>query len=306
MAEDPETEYLKSQVIEAARAAGIVIFGIGYPNDRKPLEIGRLERLAQETNGPFVKTGPDRRMPGAFLDAFFGHMEYGGSAKFPLRVPADRSAPVSFELSTALTSGTTLSKPVTLAERVTPGWWDWILAQWYSTTWQMRAIYLGLAAALLAGAGLALWAFRRSTPSGEGPITRGELIDDDFTKEAAETRWTGGGGLGDTYRPTSTGATYAWLERLDTGERLGISKTTASVGRHDDNDVRISDESVHRRHANIHMTPHREFILTDLAPSSGNVVKVNGATIGKEQRILRDGDILEMGRVRMRFEMSTV
>ncbi|MDX2290168.1 MAG: FHA domain-containing protein [Hyphomicrobiaceae bacterium] len=305
VAEDPETEYLRAQVIETARNQGVVIYGIGYKNDKKPLEVGRLQRLADETDGPYVDTDTDRSMPRSFLDAFYGFMEFGVTAKFPLRAPAEAAATVAFDISTILTSGASVTSSVTLAERVAPGWLDWAFGKWYRLDWRMQAMYGGGLAAVLALLTIGLWMYRRSSRAADMPITQGALDDRSMT-------------LGDPWEPTAefepaggfsgpaNQTAYAWLERLDTGERLGITKTAASVGRHDDNDIRLRDDSIHRRHANLHMTPHREFILTDLAPMGGNVVKVNGTPIGKEQRTLHDGDLVELGSVRMRFVVSTV
>ena len=76
------------------------------------------------------------------------------------------------------------------------------------------------------------------------------------------------------------------------------------IGRNEDNDIRLTDKSVHRYHAVIERTPEEAFVITDLSGEHGNGVRVNGARTPKTQ--LTDGDVIELGRAKLRFENAPV
>lgn len=104
--------------------------------------------------------------------------------------------------------------------------------------------------------------------------------------------------------PAHGGDVLAWLDRIDgTNERVPVHLTNTRIGRHDDNDLRFDGATVHRRHAVLHMTPSREFIITDLSGEGGNGVKVNSKRIAKQS--LKGGDIVEIGEVRLRFHPAS-
>jgi hypothetical protein len=81
---------------------------------------------------------------------------------------------------------------------------------------------------------------------------------------------------------------------------VALAGQTIRIGRHADNDIRLSDSSVHRYHAVIQRTPEEEFIITDLSGNAGNGVRINGERT--EQARLADGDVIELGRARLKFE----
>jgi hypothetical protein len=76
------------------------------------------------------------------------------------------------------------------------------------------------------------------------------------------------------------------------------------IGRHKDNDIRLNDSSVHRHHAVIERTPQEAFVITDIGGKEGNGVRVNGAKT--EMAVLGDGDVIELGRARLKFESAPV
>ena len=97
----------------------------------------------------------------------------------------------------------------------------------------------------------------------------------------------------------------AWLTLQDGGAAtLALAGQTIRIGRHQDNDIRLPDTSVHRYHAVIEQTPEEEFVITDLSGTDGNGVRVNGERLARAQ--LADGDIIELGRTRMKFESVPV
>ena len=72
-----------------------------------------------------------------------------------------------------------------------------------------------------------------------------------------------------------------------------------SIGRHQDNVIRLPDSTVHRYHAVIHRTEDARFVITDLSGEDGNGVRVNGARLA--QAALADGDLIELGKARSTF-----
>jgi hypothetical protein len=93
----------------------------------------------------------------------------------------------------------------------------------------------------------------------------------------------------------------AWLTiegaRRDT---LPLEGQLIRIGRHQDNDIKLADSSVHRHHAMIQRTAEEDFVITDLSGKDGNGVRVNGERT--EQARLTDGDVIELGRARLKFE----
>jgi hypothetical protein len=97
----------------------------------------------------------------------------------------------------------------------------------------------------------------------------------------------------------------AWLS-LEGGEArtLPLAGQVIRIGRHQDNDIRLPDTLVHRYHAVIEHTAEEEFVITDLSGKDGNGLFVNGERLARAQ--LADGDIIELGRTRLKFESAPV
>jgi hypothetical protein len=96
----------------------------------------------------------------------------------------------------------------------------------------------------------------------------------------------------------------AWLTVEDGGAgTLPLDSPLVRIGRHRDNDIRLPDTTVHRYHAVIERTRDEDFVITDLSGKDGNGVRVNGARLARAQ--LADGDVIELGRTRMKFESAS-
>jgi hypothetical protein len=95
----------------------------------------------------------------------------------------------------------------------------------------------------------------------------------------------------------------AWLtvEGQDAGT-LALDSRLVRIGRHQDNDIRLADTAVHRYHAVIERTSEEAFVITDLSGEDGNGVRINGARLPRAQ--LADGDVIEIGRTRLKFESA--
>lgn len=86
------------------------------------------------------------------------------------------------------------------------------------------------------------------------------------------------------------------LNTIFAGSSLPIRAPENVLGRTDDNDIILEHRSVSRNHAKLVREGERVRIL-DL--KSANGVLVNGEEV--EQHVLKAGDVIELGRVRMRF-----
>jgi len=91
----------------------------------------------------------------------------------------------------------------------------------------------------------------------------------------------------------------AWLT-VDGVGTVALAGQVARIGRHRDNDIRLSDRSVSRRHAVIERTPQEAFLVIDVSGQAGAGLRVNGQRTERVQ--LADGDVIELGRVRLKFE----
>lgn len=81
-----------------------------------------------------------------------------------------------------------------------------------------------------------------------------------------------------------------------------IDGNMTRIGRHEENDIRLASQTVHRYHAVLHRTPEQKFVITDLSGPEGNGVVVNAERV--DQIALAAGDLIELGDVRMRFRFG--
>lgn len=91
---------------------------------------------------------------------------------------------------------------------------------------------------------------------------------------------------------------YAILTETDgIGTRHVINKKANRIGRSRDNDIILANDCISSHHAEIHMRREGAFYIVDL--SSTNGVYVNDQRINQAE--LNDGDLIELGEVRLRF-----
>jgi len=93
----------------------------------------------------------------------------------------------------------------------------------------------------------------------------------------------------------------AWLEMMDAeGSREAISTTNLRIGRGKDNDLVLSNKSVSSHHCVIQQARDGTWSINDL--KSGNGVYVNDRRV--EHNKILDGDVVELGEVKMRFRTA--
>jgi hypothetical protein len=97
--------------------------------------------------------------------------------------------------------------------------------------------------------------------------------------------------------PIPEPSALAWLESLDSDQnRYPINKSAVRIGRRPDNDIVMKNDTVSGHHAEI-LVRGSEFVIADLGAS--NPVFVGGKQVQKA--LLQNGDIIELGEVRLRF-----
>lgn len=91
---------------------------------------------------------------------------------------------------------------------------------------------------------------------------------------------------------------YAHLDEIDGMDtRHELTKTASTIGRSSDNDVQLRNDSISAHHAEIHRRREGDFYIVDLASSNG--VYVNSSRVNQIE--LHDGDLIELGDVRLHF-----
>lgn len=102
-------------------------------------------------------------------------------------------------------------------------------------------------------------------------------------------------------RAAEAAAVFARLQVLDgDGTEHLMRKTALRLGRGQDNDLTLANDSVSRHHAEIFRTRDGVFTITEL--HAGNGVLVNGQPVQKAE--LHHEDVIELGEVRIRFLIS--
>jgi hypothetical protein len=84
------------------------------------------------------------------------------------------------------------------------------------------------------------------------------------------------------------------------GERLAL-RAVSAVGRDAANDVVVNDEAASARHALVELMDGQWWISDE---GSTNGTLLNGSRLTRRER-LHDGDVVEIGRIAMRFEAFT-
>lgn len=93
-------------------------------------------------------------------------------------------------------------------------------------------------------------------------------------------------------------APLGWLELVGAdAPRMPLQVGTTRLGRHRENEICLMNNSVHRRHAVLNVSQDGVFSIHDLATKNG--VAVNGARISQQN--LNDGDVIELGEVKLKF-----
>jgi hypothetical protein len=287
------------QVVKAAKEAGVVIHALGFlASAADSPKFQGLRRLADDTSGfrREVRIGTAQRY--AVGNQFIAEaLENGGSLKMTLKEPPG-SVAVTITASLADGRSESVDRTFTLeapppgpqpaqqpqqpsqADRTGPAS-EPVAAAWYDRLlrWALQNLLLAgiVGAALVAGAvGLAV------------------LAVNSFSARPADA---------EAAAAALDGRVYGWLDMLDgNASRYPLRTTNVRIGRHRDNDICLQNDSISRRHALLHFNAdNRRFVITDLGGDNGVIVN----KIKQQSHELSDGDLVELGEVRLRFRVNT-
>lgn len=284
-----DTSYDHEQVVKAAKDAGVVIHALGYLADAADLpKFQILRRLADDTGG-FRR---EVRVAGAqrytITNQFVPEvLENGGSAKITLTQPP---GPVTVAITADFGGGRsesvdhslTLAPPPAAPALELPKWFPQPATPDTPASWYQRLLGWMLANTILAiviGAGLCL-----------GAVGLTMMAISGLSGKAPETE------------SAQDGRVYGWLDMLDgNASRYPLRTTNVRIGRHRDNDICLHNDSISRRHALLHFNAdNRRFVITDLGGDNGVIVN----KIKQQSHELNDGDLVELGEVRLRFRTN--
>jgi len=284
------------QVVKAAKEAGVTIHALGFlANATDSPKFQTLRRLADETGGfrREVRIGGAQRY--TVNNRFVGEaLENGGSLKITLKEPPGATTVVitasladgrseSLERTFALTAPpTTPQSPP--QQQPSQGGADSVSVPVAPATWHGRLLSWAQANRLLAsvvGAALTI-----------GAVGLTVLALGSFSARRPEATLL-----------EKEGPVYGWLDMLDgNASRYPLRTTNVRIGRHRDNDICLQNDSISRRHALLHFNAdNRRFVITDLGGDNGVIVN----KVKQQTHELSDGDLVELGEVRLRFRINT-
>ncbi len=311
--------YFHHDVVAAAKAAGVVIYAIGYPRSVS-LSVGlqTLRRLTEETGGLYAGTGPGFELPQGFARDLYATLDNGGSltlnfetaaggalygeqklelafnlddgqAKVTLPVSLPGAAlgetmvkVVEVEVPRLVEVPTVIEVPTAVATRPSTNraGAEAVAIPAMSPPPSPDSHTVWLWYVLLPGALLVALALALLLGFKTRRAEKGDLVS------------TG---------PSKAARSLAFLESLDgDGQRHAVTRTAFRIGRHSDNDLSIHDASVSRQHAEIHRKRDGSFTISDL--DSMNGVFVNHKKI--DSVALFDNDVVEIGDKSFRFRIK--
>lgn len=265
--EDPAFSH--TDVVTAARAAGVAVFTIGYSRARGGSRwFQNLERMSKGTGGLYLAADNKLNLPKNFAADIFAALDAGGRTEIDLS-PATTGGvggAQTVALTVAVGDGASVRVPlavtlpkVTIAASLSdPG----------KRLYVIGAGVIGLAFVAI----VATIVIRR--------VRRASVL------RAAEAM---------------AQVPYAFLEFFDdTESRHPVYDKALRLGRNPDNDILITNTSVSAYHAEIQRRRDGTFIVTDLDSLNGVVVNNDAVDVGR----LSDGDVIDLGEVRFRFRLN--
>lgn len=294
LAED--TAYFHKDVVSAARKAGVIITSIGYPRSiSQSVALQTLRRLSEETGGLYIEADNTFTVQPQFLDNPFNSVDNGGKFVIDLS-PLLLLSGKSYNLDLLFdTDSNDYNKKITVAgtrQEIKPSTTDITspatpekqsasapkiryvtkeTPQQKNNLWFWYGIPAFLIILLVFTIFILIYSSTR--------LTRKQATDSTSFSD---------------FKP------YAYLVVQDeTKKCYSITRTTWRIGRGKDNEMTLNDNSVSRRHAEIHRDKGDKFTIYDL--DSLNGVYVNNEKVSKH--ILHEGDIIEVGDINFRFTL---
>lgn len=268
-----DTAYTLEDVIKAAQEAGVSINGLGYSRTVEGTRAFQsLIRLAEETGGRFIPADRKYELPGNVSELIYNALNAGGNATIDLAPASARGIGGPQEIEIAF-QGTraVVNLPVTLPAATV----DKRIFQAKNLPW-LSGIGVGAVVGLLL---LFVWFRKRAQ---RRRLAAEAAAEEEAAKAAMETP-------------------IAFLQFFDEGEpRFPMASAAIRIGRRADNDIQISNTSISAYHAEIQQRRDGTFIITDLDSLNGVTINDEHLDVGQ----LKDGDIVDLGETRFRFEFA--
>ncbi len=289
-AEPSTSGFSASKVIDQAQEKNIALYFVSFgKNNERPSNV--LTRLGQDSNGGAYDVSDlskDKLLE--FASRISSYLENGYVISVDATgLPQSSDVTISAEIDG---NGTETAETVTIERQTEDSFLD-TAQQFVSDHFYMVLAALGFGV----GALLVLRSINARNrysqlddyeDTADHGDPNGEEDEDDF---AGETRILG-------MQSGSQAKPLAWLELVGTDQQPApLRAGNIQLGRSKDSDIRLTNSSVHRRHAMIQMDADGSFSIHDLGTKNG--VFVNGDRCS--QRTLNDGDLIELGEVKLRF-----
>ena len=320
-----DTAYQREDVVQAAKEAGVTIFGLGFAEKEADTPfLQKVRRLAEETDGQFISVVGSEPISSRFLTDLTRNIENGGAIEVDL--PADISGPTDVKLNVKAADGAVLVggqtidlSPVLPPEQPpvqeTPEAMPLIgqiysglsegMGRWATDNPLPAWLALLLLPALVIGAFVLVG--RNNKPDERPDTTPDQPVDEPTTgllpiepaqpdqdqdqdqEEDGPTRM-----VTIETEPVS----FGYFEVVgNEDKRYDITLKSMSIGRHSDNDMQLTNDSVHRHHAHFFISPDGEATIKDLDTTNG--IYLNGERVSSAT--LTSGAMVELGEVRLRY-----
>jgi hypothetical protein len=274
MAED--TAYQHEDVVLAAQKADVMIVGLGYPERESQWpQLQRLQRLAEETGGYFV-VAREGQLPATALTDILALVDGGGTLSLDL---PDLYGIHQATLTLWDRAGDVFAKNLTIEGPPLPpiepaNLLTEVVEETPSTQFTARVTDPAVKAS-------APWLSWRWITVGS--VVLGMLV----------LVWIW---LLVRKKPASY-PILARLENLHSGQVLTVTIAFCRLGRAPDNDLCFKNDSVSAHHAELHQDTNGAFTIADIGSTNG--VWINGKRVKNQG--LRNGDVVELGEIRLRF-----
>lgn len=327
-------EIEKKKLIDAAKSAGVVVHSVGYAESAADqVYFASLKEITAQTDGLFIPSAlADKNVPSGSLSLLRGVMHGAGVARVDL---SKLTEPVAITLtvktaagktavlqvakdkvleaipSTAVTpspdkdkeAADTAAKKVEddkqAAEKTAKATKDKLAKEKTTAEAKMKKIWIGVGSGVVALLLLALLMVRASRRRAAEEARISEQV-----RLAEEERMADDARRADVVRKQAeetqkmASPALAWLEMCDAQQtRHPLRLTSLKIGRGQHNDLVLRNDSVSGNHCVLNSSRDGEWTITDL--NSGNGVVVNAAPT--KQAVLRHGDLIELGELKMRF-----
>jgi len=291
--------YFHNDVIREARKHAVVINSIGYPRTVSlSVSLQTMRRLSEETGGFFFETNMRYELPPKILTSFINNLT--NTRQFTVELDSlsqNHPAPKTITLVVESQSGVeNINIPVKIKT----------IPKSVQTETDIPNLETQTSNTVIADDNSLIQALTKKTGNKSSnfwlwyglPVSLIIMIIFIFT--IFFLLW---------YRHTepklisdSDYKAYAYLITNDgTETRYPITREVWRIGRSKDNELNLNDNSLSRRHAEVHRNSDGTFIIVDM--NSMNGIYINNEKIEKKE--LHEGDVIEIGDVSFYFTQTT-